>query len=229
MSSVTAEWLHGPTSSIEHEVARRKHNARIQRLQATLADARRRANKDAFDVEPLAERQRRSGDRVFRLWVEDCAGQGGVSVCASEGVFNGPAAVRVEVPDARIQAMFDQYSDTKRQQKCEGGNHGIELAEFLGRLLDSVSMVEKRGWQPGIQLRLPQAVQPPCDRAAFTATARPQQAPPRSSGRLGSKEDTAPEQNPLSPSWIRENLLARSAGRGRSSCRSQGQITAAHV
>merc|ERR1719482_1636000 len=55
----------------------------------------------------IVERRRRFGDRLFRLWVEDCAFQGGVRVHAMDVL--SLCRSHVDLRDCDVQAMFNHF------------------------------------------------------------------------------------------------------------------------
>lgn len=233
-SSVSASWLHGPVSSIEHEVARRKHVAKVQHLEAQLIQARHsfvkplpqpvttptfsqpasiptrsgppHAREVLAPAEVVAERQRKFGDRLIRVWAEDCASRGGIRIHALDTVSFGRC--HVDMLDFEVQAMFDHWCHvlTRRKPSDRPPENHNELQEFLMALLDAV-FFDVDDMQPEkLQLRVPANVEPPrpLSQKVLVSVGNPQARP-------GSAD------YPISASWIREKILVpRAVVAGRS-------------
>lgn len=241
---VSSSWLYGPAASIEHEVARRRHLAKVCSLEQQLAETRRSAAVASWSAssststsvllpaEPLAqpecwtpaspavevslaevvaERRRRFGDRLFRLWVEDCAHRGGVRVHALDTLSY--ARVHTDLRDSDVQAMYDYwwYKSARRgsisrfrDERCGETDHGAELQQFLCCLLDAVYFEGEV--HNLLELRVPLVIEPP----------RP--PPERILVEVPVPQDSCPS---LSKRWTREKMLVhRNAATRTSSCRS---------
>eukprot|EP00933_Yihiella_yeosuensis_P004079 TRINITY_DN10798_c0_g1_i1.p1 TRINITY_DN10798_c0_g1~~TRINITY_DN10798_c0_g1_i1.p1 ORF type:complete len:631 (-),score=114.77 TRINITY_DN10798_c0_g1_i1:31-1923(-) len=256
---ISAAWLRGPVASIEHEISRRRHIAKVQQLEQRLAEARRCLsmplehrsygtgptitgagyNSSVSSSRPrsaqrpssavssrvapvcserevissadvVAERRRYFGDRMFRLWVEDCATRGGVRIhCLDTVSF---AKSHVDLRDSDIQAMFDHWCDILSRRKQAFDETFLEdrdeLREFLYGLLDALYFeLDETGQK--ISLQIPAAVEPPRPppSRAFVNIQHPQVNPGSSA-------------YPISKEWIREKLLVpRAVVTGRASRR----------
>lgn len=148
----------------------------------------------------MVERRRRFGDRLFRLWVEDCALRGGVRVHAMD--VQSLCRSHVDLHDNDVQSMFNRFisRSCNRMERWIAGvsetssaAHDRELQEFLCCLLDAAYFeLDEAG--SSLQLRLPAFVEPlaavPAEEQTLVEVDRPQS--PKS---------------PISAHWIREKLL----------------------
>lgn len=178
----------------------------------------RQAEVSSSDI--LVERKRRFGDRLFRLWVEDCADRGGVRVHAMD--VQSLCRTHVDLRDCDIQAMFNHFVGRSCDKmarwiagEAEGGDgsHDRELREFLCCVLDAAYFELDEGGG-SLQLRLPALVDPP-----FPA--------PMETEKTVIEVTKAPD-SPLSKQWIREKLLVpRSVAveRNAAALRSQSQCS----
>jgi len=162
----------------------------------------------AVPDEVIVERRRNLGQRTLRLWVEDCANRGGVRVHATDP--ESLAEVHVDLRDCDVQELFDGYCQTLTACAAASGvavplaekNHGEQLVDFLGCLLDS-AFLELDPKSHALQLRLPAAIDPPVPlpppplELATSSPASMKSLPDQSSDSLLSKE------------WIREKILTQ--------------------
>jgi len=220
MSTISDSWLHGPATSVEHEIARRRHVAQVGWSKAAhtyaatpnhstqrLPDAVGTPEAPSWhsplssppvpeqwtsnapslpSVEVLVDRKRRFGEKVFRLWVEDCQWQRGVRVHAIDADLT---RVHADIRDAEIQVMYNKFAARRSTEWMRaGGNHDLDLMSFLGCLLDAVYFVAGPG---GIELRIPDMVEPPGapEEYVLVETRKPQ------------------GDSSVSKGWIRQKLL----------------------
>jgi hypothetical protein len=278
--SVKPEWLSGPATCIEHELARRRHAAEVHRLQAALAQARARVQhapgttgpplvfsevypnsipyatnsmaapmssalppRELFawppsssppqqpdpvlawprhpEVQPsdiVVERKRRFGDRLFRLWVEDCESRGGVRIHALDVASLN--RVHMDLRDCEIQAMFDHFSSRRcdnmarwiaRQAAPQPTDmaHDRDLQEFLRHLLDAAYFELADGGH-ALQLRLPAFIDPPptgvTEESTLIEVSSPRGRSCAACVRPTRNTDEA-QSSPVTVRWIREKLL----------------------
>lgn len=161
-------------------------------------------------AETLVERKRRFQGRLFRLWVEDCVLRGGIRVHAMDTA--SLAETHLELGDAVVQQMFDAYWERARRLRLAVGDsrggdaeHGEEIREFLDCLLDAAYFELSQDGQE-LALRVPPVVEP-----------RPPQETPGLRTWRDPPEQPQLEEEPLTTTWIRQNILTPRQPRHRPS------------
>jgi len=165
-------------------------------------------------TEVLAERRRKFDDRLFRLWVEDCATSRGVRLHAMD--VSSFARMHTDVRDADIQAMYDHFTQRRHGRKFAASfsdrEHESELRDFLTCLLDAVYFeLGEAGGCSALELRFPSEIDPPpCPQHDARHTHVLVDLP------KSNQNDSAP----LSKTWIREKILVPRAATSCASSRS---------
>lgn len=148
----------------------------------------------------VVERRRCFGNRVFRLWVEDCALRHGVRIHAMD--VASLAQTDAEVCDADLQAMYSHFVIRRRElarrrwinmevYSSSDGDHDHDLQDFLTCLLDSAYFELSEGHDK-IELRLPRRVDPPLAESQAHDVI---------------EIEKKSQESELSVSWIRDRIL----------------------